>query len=294
MDSVVVNTVVPRVPGALERFHAARPWDHDAHFHGWILWQLPRRFGSALDVGSGSGNLARLLARRARTVRGVDADPGIVAQALELTAASAPVTYTVADALTGTPPGPYDIITRVAAVHHLPFDDALARSGIRWRPAEPRSSSGSPRRSRAAAGQDREGARWRVTLAPGCPSSPSLPPSGRRYGSCRSHGRARSRVTMYPQAGYADRRQEGGLEVDQVRQFWRARVLPFQPSERPRHGYTVADITRWGVLRPAGPADRNSSAGGRLAARVLRPLSTGDLVQGRRMICVLMPSRVGR
>ena len=120
-----MTTWLPRILGALERFHAARPWDHNAHFHGWIMRQLPRRFGRALDVGAGSGDLARLLAGRAQAVQGVDADPGIVARARELTSPSAPVTYTVADALTGTPPGPYDVITCVATIHHLPFEDAL-------------------------------------------------------------------------------------------------------------------------------------------------------------------------
>ncbi|GGZ40173.1 hypothetical protein GCM10010344_00780 [Streptomyces bluensis] len=61
-----------RVLRALERFNAAYPWDHNAHYHRWILRQLPRRSDRALDVGSGSGDLARLLARRAATVTAVD------------------------------------------------------------------------------------------------------------------------------------------------------------------------------------------------------------------------------
>ena len=110
---------------ALERFHAARPWDHNAHFHRWILRQLPGRVGSALDVGCGSGDLARLLAGRAERVHGIDADPEITDRAGELTPAAAPVTYAVADALTGLGDQPYDVITCVAVVHHLPFTRAL-------------------------------------------------------------------------------------------------------------------------------------------------------------------------
>ncbi|WDV49733.1 class I SAM-dependent methyltransferase [Streptomyces coeruleorubidus] len=114
-----------RVLRALDRFHAARPWDHNAHFHRWILRQFPRRVGSALDVGCGSGDLARLLAGRAERVHGVDADPAITARARELTPTAVPVTYTVADAPAGLPDGPYDVITCVAVVHHLPFTQAL-------------------------------------------------------------------------------------------------------------------------------------------------------------------------
>lgn len=76
-----MTALTPRLFRALDRFHAARPWDHNAHYHRWIMRQLPQRLGSTLDVGSGSGDLARLLATRADSVRGLDADPGIVARA---------------------------------------------------------------------------------------------------------------------------------------------------------------------------------------------------------------------
>jgi 2-polyprenyl-3-methyl-5-hydroxy-6-metoxy-1,4-benzoquinol methylase len=115
-----------RVLGALQRLNAAYPWDHNAHYHRWILRQLPRRFGSALDVGCGSGDLARLLATRAEAVTAIDVDPAIVERARQATPASAPVTYTTADALTGIPEGrTYDVITCVAALHHMPFEDAV-------------------------------------------------------------------------------------------------------------------------------------------------------------------------
>ncbi|WP_411145636.1 class I SAM-dependent methyltransferase [Streptomyces sp. x-80] len=120
-----MTTLPHRVLRALDQFNAAHPWDHNAHYHPWILRQLPRRFDSALDVGSGSGDLARLLAVRAGTVHGIDSDPEITAQARELTPPATPVTFTAADALTGIPADSYDVITCVAAIHHLPFTDAL-------------------------------------------------------------------------------------------------------------------------------------------------------------------------
>ncbi|MFE5616069.1 class I SAM-dependent methyltransferase [Streptomyces sp. NPDC056524] len=110
---------------ALDRFNAAYPWDHNAHHHRWILRQLPTRFQCALDVGSGSGDLARLLAGRAAAVQGVDSDPVITSRARELTPADLPVTFTVTDAMSGVPAGPYDVITCVATIHHLPYVQAL-------------------------------------------------------------------------------------------------------------------------------------------------------------------------
>lgn len=114
-----------RVLQALDRFNAAHPWDHNAHYHRWILRQLPRRFGRALDVGSGTGDLARLLATRADEVRGIDSDPAVTSRARTLTPEATPVSFAVADALTGLPAGPHDVITCVATLHHLPFTEAL-------------------------------------------------------------------------------------------------------------------------------------------------------------------------
>ncbi|MFJ8039276.1 class I SAM-dependent methyltransferase [Kitasatospora sp. NPDC096147] len=111
---------------ALDRFHSTHPWDHNAHYHRRILRHLPKQFGSALDIGSGSGDLARLLATRATTVHGIDADPAIVARARALTPHSGAVTFTVGDALLDPPAaGQHDVITCVAAIHHLPFGEAL-------------------------------------------------------------------------------------------------------------------------------------------------------------------------
>ncbi|MBU3865027.1 class I SAM-dependent methyltransferase [Streptomyces sp. 4503] len=114
-----------RVLRALEQFNATHPWDHNAHYHQWILRQLPKRFDSALDIGSGSGDLARLLAARANEVQGIDSDPVIIHRAQRMTPPATPVTFTVADALTGIPAGSYDVITCVATIHHLPFTEAL-------------------------------------------------------------------------------------------------------------------------------------------------------------------------
>ncbi|GJF24785.1 class I SAM-dependent methyltransferase [Streptomyces sp. HO565] len=121
-----MTTLPRRFLHALDRFNAAHPWDHNAHYHRWIMRQLPRSFRRALDVGSGTGDLARLLATRAAAVDAIDSDPAIVARAQELTPAHAPLTFTTADALTGVPAASYDVITCVAVLHHLSFTDALA------------------------------------------------------------------------------------------------------------------------------------------------------------------------
>ncbi|WP_449349119.1 class I SAM-dependent methyltransferase [Streptomyces shaanxiensis] len=111
---------------ALARLNDAYPWSHNAHYHPWIMRQLPPRFGRALDVGCGSGDLVRLLATRAREVHGIDSDGRIIGAARESTAAGLPVTYAVADGTSYDRGGPYDVITCVAVLHHLPLAETLA------------------------------------------------------------------------------------------------------------------------------------------------------------------------
>ncbi|WP_405186716.1 class I SAM-dependent methyltransferase [Streptomyces anulatus] len=122
-----MTAALPRLLRALDRFNATHPWDHNAHYHRWILRRLPGRSARALDVGSGSGDLARLLATRAEEVHGIDADPTIVDRARERTVPGVPVTFFVGGALEDVPAGLYDVITCVATVHHMPLTDALTR-----------------------------------------------------------------------------------------------------------------------------------------------------------------------
>lgn len=109
------------IVAAIDRFNQARPWSHNNHYHRWILRRLPSSFGSALDVGCGSGDLIRLLAARAGSVVGVDLDADIIGHAPELPNAR----YVTGDAL-ALPDARYDVITAVASLHHLPLEQALA------------------------------------------------------------------------------------------------------------------------------------------------------------------------
>ena len=65
----------------LARINARHPWNHNEHFHGWILRNLPARRRAAVDVGCGTGMLAGKLAGRFARVTGIDADAGMAAAA---------------------------------------------------------------------------------------------------------------------------------------------------------------------------------------------------------------------
>lgn len=45
------------VSSAMARINARHPWNHNDHFHRWVLANLPDERRTALDVGCGQGAL---------------------------------------------------------------------------------------------------------------------------------------------------------------------------------------------------------------------------------------------
>ncbi|MEV5518264.1 hypothetical protein AB0L50_36100 [Streptomyces flaveolus] len=93
-----MTTLPRRFLHALDRFNAGHPWDHNAHYHRWIMRQLPRSFPRALDVGSGTGDLARLLATRAAAVDAIDSRLSCTGRQRRATCARVSETRPCADA----------------------------------------------------------------------------------------------------------------------------------------------------------------------------------------------------
>ncbi|WP_405163962.1 class I SAM-dependent methyltransferase [Nocardia sp. NBC_01499] len=94
-------------------------WNHNTHFHPWLLAQVPETARTVLDIGCGDGLLAAKLARRGLRVRGVDLDPAILDKATP----APDVTFEHGDFL--DLPGTFDVVTAVATLHHVPLKDGL-------------------------------------------------------------------------------------------------------------------------------------------------------------------------
>jgi SAM-dependent methyltransferase len=103
-------------------------WDHNAHYHGFLLSQLPARCGQALDVGCGTGAFARLLAGRCERVLAFDLAPRMVEVARSRSGSHPNLRFLVADAASWPfPPARFDCVASVAAAHHLPLAPLLTR-----------------------------------------------------------------------------------------------------------------------------------------------------------------------
>jgi SAM-dependent methyltransferase len=115
---------------ALAKVNARHPWNHNEHFHGWILRNLPARRSIAVDIGCGKGVLAGKLATQFAHVTGIDRNVGMAAAASSRLRGFPQVNIQrcdFADFSSTAGDGGADLITMVAVLHHMDLDDALAR-----------------------------------------------------------------------------------------------------------------------------------------------------------------------
>jgi len=102
-------------------------WDHNTHYHPYLLRHLPARCGMALDLGCGTGACARALAGRADHVLALDLSLRMIAVARERVGGRDNIEFQVADALRWAwPSGQFDCIASIATLHHLPLAALLA------------------------------------------------------------------------------------------------------------------------------------------------------------------------
>jgi SAM-dependent methyltransferase len=113
---------------ALAKVNARHPWNHNEHFHAWILRNLPAQRGVAVDVGCGKGVLAGKLATQFAHVTGIDRNEGMAAAASAALRGVPQVSIQqrdFADFASAADDGQADLITMVAVLHHMNTGEAL-------------------------------------------------------------------------------------------------------------------------------------------------------------------------
>jgi 2-polyprenyl-3-methyl-5-hydroxy-6-metoxy-1,4-benzoquinol methylase len=109
-------------------------WNHNTHYHPFVLRAIPPNCRRALDVGCGRGVLARKLAAHCEEVVGIDADSGCIAHAMAATV-HRNVTFINGDVLTHPlERNTFDFVVAVATLHHLPLREALQKFSDLLRP----------------------------------------------------------------------------------------------------------------------------------------------------------------
>lgn len=109
-------------------------WNHNNHYHDLLLAAAPPECRRALDVGCGLGTFARKLATRAGYVDAIDDEAAVIESARALSHESRRIRFIRADFMTWTADEPYDFISMIAVLHHLPFGDALSKATTLLRP----------------------------------------------------------------------------------------------------------------------------------------------------------------
>jgi len=110
-------------------------WDHNAHYHRWLLGQLPDRAATALDIGCGDGALVRLLSDRVDQIDGIDVSADMIDRARAQSVSNA--RWLVGDVLdpdVDLRRGGYDVVTAVSSLHHMPLREGLDRMTALVRP----------------------------------------------------------------------------------------------------------------------------------------------------------------
>jgi SAM-dependent methyltransferase len=104
-------------------------FNHNDHYHPFLLRQVPANCGRALDVGCGTGAFARLLAGRCDEVVALDRSTEILAAA-----AGPPNVRFVHGDVREYDLGSYDFVSCIASLHHAPFAPTARRLRAALRP----------------------------------------------------------------------------------------------------------------------------------------------------------------
>jgi ubiquinone/menaquinone biosynthesis C-methylase UbiE len=103
-------------------------WGHNAHYHSFLLKQIPAQCETALDVGCGTGAFSRLLAERANRVVALDLSPRSIEIAQQRSKAYPNIEFQVADATRWAfPAETFDCVVSIATLHHLPIEEMLQK-----------------------------------------------------------------------------------------------------------------------------------------------------------------------
>jgi ubiquinone/menaquinone biosynthesis C-methylase UbiE len=101
-------------------------WDHNSHYHRFLLRHVPQPCQLALEVGCGCGAFARLLAAQAEQVLALDMSPQMIRLARERSRQCTNITFHQADALSWKFPfDHFDCIVSIATLHHVPLEEML-------------------------------------------------------------------------------------------------------------------------------------------------------------------------
>ena len=113
-------------------------WTSNNHYHSSLLKRVPENCENALEIGCGTGAFARLLAKRCKSVVGLDLSSEMIRVARSRSTQFHNLEFELADVMTWNfPQSHFDFVCSIATLHHLEqrelllkIKDALKPRGI--------------------------------------------------------------------------------------------------------------------------------------------------------------------
>jgi 2-polyprenyl-3-methyl-5-hydroxy-6-metoxy-1,4-benzoquinol methylase len=103
-------------------------WNHNSHYHPFLLANLPPNCQNLLEIGCGIGTFSRTLAKRSARVTAIDLSPKMIEFAKSFSKDYANINFQLADILeTDFPDAHFDAIVSIATFHHLPLEQVLPK-----------------------------------------------------------------------------------------------------------------------------------------------------------------------
>jgi SAM-dependent methyltransferase len=110
-------------------------WNHNARYYGYLMGRVPAVCRRALEIGCGTGEFSRLLARRAERVLAIDLSPQMIRLARERSGLYPNIDLVVGDATASRfVDDRFDCIAALTTLHHLPAEIILGKIRKALRP----------------------------------------------------------------------------------------------------------------------------------------------------------------
>lgn len=103
-------------------------WNHNAHYHRYLISQIPKQSRQVLEIGCGTGRFSRLLAQHAEKVLAIDLSPVMIRVARERSKLYPNIDFVNVDVMAYQfPDNQFDYIATLTTLHHLPIGTILKK-----------------------------------------------------------------------------------------------------------------------------------------------------------------------
>ena len=101
-------------------------WNHNSHYHRFLMRHVPPRCTESLDIGCGTGSFSRHLATCSDRVLALDLSPQMIRIARERSEEYPNIDFQITNVRTWEfPTERFDCIASIATLHHLPLEEML-------------------------------------------------------------------------------------------------------------------------------------------------------------------------